>query len=309
MLALWIILLLGSFAITIFASKRAVKEVRQVVVRIGLPSFFVGLTLVAIGTDLPEIANSIVASMAGRGDLNAGDSIGSAVTQLTLVMGLLPFIVGAFRVGRDQVVVSGLLTVGALLLGSVLVADDFLSRADGLVLVTSWLIATALVWKYSPSFRQRPLKLGAREEGGSILLALLMFAFVGLGAAGAVLAFVKLSEALGVPEYLISFFAGAIGTSLPELVVDTHAIRSKSSALAAGDLFGSSLIDATLSLGVGPLFFATAVTGELAVRGALTGAGVILAVTLLFSRVEMNDRRSGLLLILFYLIFYPILLF
>lgn len=65
-----------------------------------IPPFVIGITLASIGTDLPEIANSIVASVTGHGDLNVGDAIGSATVQATLVHGLLPMIAGRSRSAR-----------------------------------------------------------------------------------------------------------------------------------------------------------------------------------------------------------------
>ncbi|MDH3307367.1 MAG: sodium:calcium antiporter, partial [Acidimicrobiia bacterium] len=78
--------------VAIAASKRAVRYASALALGFGVSPFLVGVTLMSIGTDLPEMANSIMASVSGHGDINLGDSIGSAVTQLTLVLGILPFV-------------------------------------------------------------------------------------------------------------------------------------------------------------------------------------------------------------------------
>ena len=65
---------------------------------------------------------------------------------------------------------------------------------------------------------------------------------------------IALSATLSIPEYLISFFIVAFGTSLPEIVVDLTAIRKKQYEIAIGDAIGSSIIDAGFSIGIGTLF-------------------------------------------------------
>lgn len=61
----------------------------------------------SLGTDFPEIVNSIISSALGHVDINVGDSFGSVLTQMTLVLGLFPFIGGAFKVKREEIAVMG----------------------------------------------------------------------------------------------------------------------------------------------------------------------------------------------------------
>ena len=68
-----------------------------------------------------------------------------------------------------------------------------------------------------------------------------------------------------VPEYLMAFLLASLGTSLPELMVDVTAVRRRQYDLAVGDALGSSFVDSTLSLGIGPLIAPIAVTSSIAV--------------------------------------------
>ncbi len=69
------------FLVAVLASRYSVEHLTKFAAGTRIPPFIIGITLVSIGTDLPEIANSIVASVTGHGDVNVGDSIGSAVVQ------------------------------------------------------------------------------------------------------------------------------------------------------------------------------------------------------------------------------------
>ena len=69
---------------------------------LGVSSLIIGITLVSIGTDVAEIFNSIISCAMGHGDIDVGDSVGSDLTQLTLIFGLLPILCGNFLVKRKQ---------------------------------------------------------------------------------------------------------------------------------------------------------------------------------------------------------------
>src|ERR671915_1367792 len=93
-------LFVGGLAVALVASDRAVAYTRALAAALGAPTFIVGVVLVAIGTDLPEIANSIAAHVEGEGDVNVGDSVGSTLTQYTLVLGLFPVAVSVIAIDR-----------------------------------------------------------------------------------------------------------------------------------------------------------------------------------------------------------------
>lgn len=309
MLWVWVFMVGAGLLIASVSSRVAVTRVTKLAHGSGIPPFVLGLTIVSVGTDLPEIANSIITSLSQHGDMNVGDSIGSTVAQVTLILGLLPLICGAFQVGRKHVVMTGAATVVALLGGLYLLHDGHLSRLDGATLVVMWVVGSVVIWTLSPPSSKPVVAAVSGRKSVHALVAVLALAAVGAGAVGVVTGFIELSRMFGMPEYLITFFVGSVGTSLPEFFVDVTALRRGTGDLAVGDLFGSSFVDSTLSIGIGPaLAAATPVTTALVLRGGALAVVVLLAVTLLFSRVRRHDWRSGLILLLIYAATYPILL-
>ncbi len=290
--------------LAIWASGHALDAAVKLGTHLGLSAFAIGVTIVAVGTDLPEVANSIIASARDHGDLNVGNSTGSVVTQLTLVLGLLCF-VGGLDSTRRFITTAGVMTVLALLTGAVLFSDNRFDRADGALLVAFWIGGTFII--------QRPTERRAKppkESGVTSRLAgrtLLYLSLVGLGATVAVESFTRVAEALGTPEYLLSFFVLAAGTSLPEFVIDLRALRRGSGDLAMGDLLGSSFVDATLSPGIGPLLFPTVLSDGIG-KGSMVAASVVAASTVLLIRSPRPTRWTGLALIGLYLAMYPLLL-
>lgn len=304
-----LILVAVGLTVAIVASRYAVDEVGGLLAGTSIPPFLVGITLIALGTDLPEIANSIAASISDHGDLNVGDSIGSTVVQITLVLAIVAVAAGhAVEVDRARIITVGVMTVLALLLGAALMADGRLGRLDGAILVGAYVLGSYIVWRRSPA-EQLELPLERRPRmAAAVVLVLISLLVVGIGAIVAVQGFVQVADALGVSEFAISFFAASIGTSMPELVVDLTAMRKGHRQLALGGLFGASLTDSTLSIGIGPLVAPTDITGHLAVRAALGAAAVVTLVVVIVTSRERLDWRSAIALLVLYGVFYPLLL-
>lgn len=302
-------LIVGGLLAAILASRVVVDRARAIVAGTSISPFVIGLFLLAIGTDLPEIANSIASSVAGHGDINVGDSIGSAVTQSTLILALLPLIGGAFAVDRRDVVSTGGATVVALLVGAVLLGDGRLTRLDGAMFLAVWVVSSFVIWKVAPPEQlPLPMDVSPPRRRTTVLEAIGALVVVGGGAFAAVQGFVGLAETMELPEYVVSFFLASIGTSLPELVVDATALRRGEREMAIGGLLGASLLDASVSIGSGPLVAPTDISASLAVPGSLVAAAVLAAVTGLLAWRRRHDWRSALALLVLYALFFPVLL-
>jgi cation:H+ antiporter len=307
MVMIWIVAALAGFGVTVVASRWAVQHAAMLAYGLSIPPFLIGVTFFALGTDVPEIANSVMASVAGHGDLNVGDSVGSVVTQITLILGILPFAGGRLDVGPYRAAIVPLLTAAALTIGIFLVSDGQLSRADAIVLVLAWILATAVTWRYAPPLSEAVLPQPTRHKVFHAVVAAGSLLLVAAGAGVAVRALTELSALAGIPEYLISFFGSSVGTSLPELVVTIVALRQGQRDIALGDVFGACLIDSTLSLGAGPLIAPTAVTADLAVRGASFALAAILLASLMIWARREHDRLSGAVLLAMYAAAYVIM--
>lgn len=308
-IAFQLFLLVGGLAVALVASDRAVAYTRALAVALGAPPFIVGVALVSIGTDLPEIANSVAAHAQGEGDVNVGDSVGSTLTQYTLVLGLFPFIAAVIPIQRRQVALVTVLTAAGLGLTTFFVADGWLGRWEGATLVLAWAVFTLLVVKALPdgvADDPPPVQQQRRVvQAGAVLLAL---AFVGFGATIAVRSLVNLAESAGVPEFALAFFGASFGTSAPEIMVDVTALLRGAPAIALGDALGSSLVDATLSIGAGPLLFPAEVTARLAVVGSVYTLVAVGAVGAILTVRNRHDRASAFALLGLYALSYAVLI-
>jgi cation:H+ antiporter len=308
-IALQITLLVVGLAIALVASDVAVSYTRALAVALGAPPFIVGVALVSIGTDLPEIANSIASHAQGEGDVNVGDSVGSTLTQYTFVLGLFPLVIAVLAIDRRQVALVSALTMAGLGLTTAFVGDGWLGRWEGAALVLGWGLATFAVVRALPGHApaDEPPVVRVQRRSGQAGIVLLTLGVVGAGATVAVRSLVKLAELAGIPEFAIAFFGASFGTSAPEIVVDLTALMRGAPQIALGDALGSSMVDASLSIGIGPLFFPAEVTPRLAVAGSVYSLVAVGVVGALLAARRRHDRRSSVVLFALYALSYVVI--
>lgn len=292
MIVLWMVPFCAGLVVATLASRRAVTHALQAADAANVSAGVIGMTVLAIGTDLPEIANSVVAALSGHGDVAVGDSVGSALTQVTFVLAILCF--GARLTSESGVVGPiGVYTVAALMVLAVLVRDGTLSRLEGLLLMSLWVLSL-LLYRSREVGRSAPV-VPRRAMTPHVLRASAWLLVVAGSATLVVRSFIVITDELGVPELIASAVVLSLGTSLPELVVDWTAIRRGAIALALGDLFGSSLLDATLAVGIGPALREISVSDDATFLCLIAAAGVAASTLIMISR-PMHHRRSGAML-------------
>ncbi|MFX0069859.1 MAG: hypothetical protein ACFFAO_02105, partial [Candidatus Hermodarchaeota archaeon] len=118
----------------------AVKNSAILASSLGISNLVIGISLVSIGTDIPEIFNSIIACSLGHGDIDVGDSVGSDLAQLTLIFGLLPLICGTFKVGRKEFLIIGGCEILSLILIFTVVEKGYFTRLDALFMMCSCVV-------------------------------------------------------------------------------------------------------------------------------------------------------------------------
>ena len=302
------ILIIGIIFI-IFCSVKALKHSVILATALGVSPLIIGVTLVSIGTDIPEIVNSIISCALGHGDIDVGDSVGSDLTQLTLVFGILPLITGVIWVHRKDIIILGACEILSLIVIYTVVEKGYFTRLNAIFMVGSLGIYIWLIFNANKGSILERMELIEKVEAPKskklhFLVAMLGFGGVALASFMIVRSVVFISTMLNVNEYIISFFIVALGTSLPELVVDVNALRLGYHSIAIGDIVGSCIVDSTLSIGIGQALFPQAVTASLAVPTVLYTIFCSLIVFTMIAARKKVDRKAGILFISLYFISY-----
>jgi len=310
-LVLGVVILVAGILLMTLSSDKAVEHSIILASALGISPLMIGFTLVSIGTDLPEIVNSIVSCALGHGNINVGDSVGSVLTQLTLVFGVLPFFGASFKVKRREILVTGSCMILALMLIASTIEKGYVSRINALFLVGSWpiyMLITKTVIGHDTSKVPNSTQITKNKSPHHIVMAALGFIGVAVGAYAVVQSVIMLSATLEIPEYILSFFLVAIGTSLPELAVDLTALRKRQYGIVIGDVIGSCIVDASLSIGIGQVFFPQTISGELASITTIYTMLASLAVITTLAVREKVDKKAGVIFITLYLLSYTLLI-
>jgi cation:H+ antiporter len=297
--------LLGGGLILIVSSEKAVDQLIKLAKIIGLSTFTIGFVIASLGSDFPEIINSIISSYLGHGDISVGDSYGSVMTQISLVLGLIPFFCTFCRLIPSTFKYVGAVEVVVLAVSIFVTADGNVTRLDGLFLIVLWGVSMIVLRRFAEQrvILDESVEIEEPKENLRRIISWLTVGFIGIGIGSYLVieSAIAISRFFGISEYLISFFLVSLGTSLPELVVEVSAIRKKHFDLAVGDIIGSCIVDSTLAIGLGPLFFPITVSGgSVLITGIFAVFVSTIVVGVLIWR-GVNDKKTGGLFILLYL--------
>lgn len=245
----------AGFLLLTVAAEALVHGASSLARRGGLSPLVIGLTVVSMGTSLPELVVSIDAAVGGTGGLSLGNVVGSNVGNLALILGVAalvcPITVQAqvVRVEAPILVLVSVVFVG-------LVLDGRLSRLDGLLLtagIVAYLAYTFRAAVASPVNLESEVVDGLAENHSLwVDLGMIGVGIGGLlgGAHLLVEGAVSIAETLGVGPVLIGLTVVAVGTSLPELATSVVAARREQGDIAVGNAVGSSIFNILAILGV-----------------------------------------------------------
>lgn len=254
----------GSFAelivgllLLIWGADRLVYGAAASARNLGVAPLLIGLTIVAFATSAPEVLVSIVAAFRGETDLAVGNAIGSNIANIGLVLGsvalLRPIEMTSATLRREM---PALLAV--TLLTVALFLDTYLSRIDGLVLLTGLIIV--MIWLTRLGFRSSasdPMKAEYEAEiplhvsmRMAIFWLVIGLAALLVGAELLVDAAINIAHALGVTELVIGIVLVALATSLPELAVSMVSALKGEYGLALGTIVGSNIFNLLAVIGI-----------------------------------------------------------
>ena len=223
--------------------------------RYGLSEFFVGLVVLSIGSDLPELAVAVDAGLKGLSGLDAsgvvvGTAIGSVMGQIGFVLGVAGLL-GYLSLPRRFIVRHGSVLLGATVLLFLAGFDGHVSRLEGTMLCTVYLIYIVALLRNGAIPAEQPEAL-ALAAGGLKSWAALIAGLLAVIASSelAVVSVVRIAQALEVSQALVSVLIIGIGTSLPELSISVSAILKKRAGLSVGNIIGSNILDTLLPVGI-----------------------------------------------------------
>lgn len=284
----------------------------------GIPEVVIGLTIVSIGTSLPEILVTSTAAMDSSknpeiADFAIGGILGSILVQITLILGIVSLSRG-LEIRPSWLRRDGQVMMLSLLLLSLFLLTDYsLSRLEGVFLSFSyffyitWLLYNRkVIQKEEDEGREHELK-GISWTGTAYFVMILIGLSLAVFAAHHLVEYASdIAYKLNVPHSVIGTTVSGLGTSLPELTIALMAAR-KSQGVAIGTLIGSNITDPLLSIGSAAMVSPLTITPEgvnMIIYFILPSTVICTLAALLLMRTSFKFKRwEGMVLITFYLIF------
>ncbi len=298
------------FVLVIKGADLFVNAASAVARRLGVSDLAIGLTVVAFGTSLPELAVNVTASIQGDTGITIGNIIGSNIANILLILGISG-LVFPLAVTQGTTWKEIPLSLLAAVLVGIMANDRFidqspasvLTRIDGLVLLCFFVIF--LYYSVTIARRVEGIESGLPQEAASLGKAVLSMGlgFIALivGSKWVVDGAVKLALSLGVSETAVGLTIVAVGTSLPELATSVMAAYRKNPDIAVGNVVGSNIFNIFFILSasalIRPVPFAPRTNIDI---GVLLVASSLLFLWMFTGKRRTLDRwESGVFLVLY----------
>ena len=236
-----------------FGTELTIKGAVTVAEKLGISEFIVGVAILSIGSDLPELAIAIDGALLNlesgdASDVIVGTSIGSSLGQIGFVLGVAALF-SYLTLPKATIFRHGSILLGSVVLLGVFGIDGVVTRTEGVALLTVYLIYFAAL------FGDRKKQVMEEQEGGAIpglrawayLLAGLFVVVVSaeLTVDGAI----AVAASLNVSEAFIALIIIGMGTSLPELSISVGAAIKDRARMSVGNLIGSNIFDTLVPVG------------------------------------------------------------
>ncbi|CDH20422.1 calcium/sodium antiporter [Xenorhabdus bovienii] len=314
---LTIALLITGLILLVYGSDRLVYGAAVFARSLKIPPYIVGLTIMGIGTSLPELMVSITAAQDGLPNMAIGNAIGSNITNLLLITGaasLIRPITVKSDILRRELPLMLLITafVGYILAGS------YLSRLDGIVLLLTALFFIALMIKMTTVSQDDGLDSYTQEreaelpvegnKGIALLWVVLGLIILPISTRMVIDNAAVVARIYGISELIIGLTILAVGTSLPELATSIAAAIKGENDMAMGNIIGSNVFNITLVLGIPGILSPSVISPQAFSRDfwVMMAASVLFTIFCLGRKHRLN-RLNGVLLLGCFIAYFVVL--
>lgn len=287
-----------SLTVLIYTSNKFIDSSEKIGLSLGISPFIIGVTIVAFGTSLPELATSIISVIDGASEIVVGNVVGSNITNILLVIGLSTVAAGRLKISRDIMDIDIPLLSGSAVLLYFVLSDLYFSVIESVIFLAG--MVAFLLYSIQDKSEERPERIAT---GLRTYFVMVVSGFgVYFGASYTVSSVTELSVLLNINPSIISLGVLALGTSLPEVVVSIAAARRGIHEMAIGNVIGSNIFNTYAVMGIPSLI------GPLNIPAEIMDFSMpfLVGVTFIFGLVTYSKNISfweGLLLISFYIFF------
>ena len=300
-LIIWLIIFIASLFVLIKASDFFTDAAEKIGISLNISPFLVGVTIVSLGTSLPELVSSIIAVYQNSSEIVFGNVIGSNIANIFLIIGAASLISNTLIIEYEVINVDLPLFVSSAFLLSLTVLDRNFSINEAILCILGYIVYI-LYTINSGKEEQQSENINSSDKSflfKQIVIVIISSLLIFFGATYTIKSVTKISEILEIGQELIALSAVALGTSLPELIVTISATRKGNPEIAVGNVLGSNIFNSLMVMGIPRLI------GKLEISDNVLSSGllVLLMGTILFFFVTQDKqvtRWEGLMFFIFY---------
>lgn len=255
MLLYGLIFLIG-LGVLYLGAEWLVKGAASLALRYGLRPLVVGITVVALGTSMPEFVINFFAALDDRDSLALGNIVGSNICNIALILGtsalILPLAVSPTTLKKEYPIM-----MAVLVLFYVVALDGVIGQTDGLLLIFGLIAFFLFLILDAKRHAGPPLKKGVRDGDGDdttlwkkILFVVGGILLLAVGARAMVYSAVNVADMLGIDEVIVGLTVVAIGTSLPELAASIVSAAKQEADISVGNVLGSNMLNVLFVVGL-----------------------------------------------------------
>lgn len=289
----------------------------------GIPTIVVGLTIVAVGSSMPEFVVSVVSAFKGNVDMALGNVVGSNIFNILGIVGItalvMPITIDRRNMKYDVpfVVLSSLfiaITAFDSFFDTTNPVVDSISRSDGLLMLCTFAVFMSYTMSIAQKDQDKATDTPANEHKESPLWKNILFVLIGLvllvaGGDGLVEGASGIARWIGISESVIALTIVSAGTSAPELAASVMAAKKGDTAMALGNVVGSVVFNVFFVLGTSAVIFPLGIGGVTATDIlVLLGASVLLWILTAFGQKQLIiTRTEGAILVIVAIAYYTYL--
>ena len=275
--------------------------------KLGIPQLVIGLTIVAMGTSLPEAAVSISAALRGNAGITIGNIVGSNILNILIILGVTALIATlkvADSTVRYEIPFMIVATFVLLWLGY---TGGQVTWLEGVILWVLFLLYLRYLYMMAKKGKEEEREAEQLSTAKIIGLILAGVVMIVAGSNFAVEGASNLAKALGISQRFIGLTIVALGTSLPELVTSVSAARKHNADIAIGNIVGSNIFNILFIVGttalITPVTFASGFVVDTLIAAAV---GILLFVCV--ARTKELRKKAGIVMLLAYILYFLYLL-
>jgi cation:H+ antiporter len=299
----WLVL---GFVMLVKGADWFVEGASKIADKFGIPQLVIGLTIVAMGTSLPEAAVSISAALKGSAEITIGNVVGSNILNVFIILGITS-VIRAIAVQKSTIQYEIPFTIlMTVLLAGLGLTDNSVGRLDGVILWVFMIVYLLYLLKMAKN--GAPMEEVEETEKDAPFWKLILFVILGavlivLGSDVAVDAATALAQIFGMSERLIGLTIVALGTSLPELVTSATAAVKGKADIAVGNIVGSNIFNILFVVGTSALITPVVYSAGFMIDSIVAVAAMIVLWLCVFKKQKLN-RTGGVILLLGYVVYF-----